>query len=89
MTFNKEVNMTKEKAIKKLTKFTDNNYSIQVEATTAGPGQQGAKVFIQIIKPKDDGVPQVLRVTSAYGIGQNLEEAQEKAIIAAISNLGL
>lgn len=81
--------MTKEQAIKKLSKKTEGNFSIQVEATSAGAGQQGAKALVQILKQKEEGQPQVLRYTSAYGVGQNLEEAQDKAVITAISNLGL
>lgn len=82
--------MTKKQAIKKLNKDYP-NYSIQVEASSTGNNtSQGAKAIIQILERAEAGKQSlVLKFSTAYGSGASLKEAQDDAIVTAISNLGL
>lgn len=83
--------MKKKQAIKKLTeKFQ--TYSLQVDAVSSGiNGVQAAKALIQILKfeTPESTTPKVVRVSSSYGHGPTLTEAQDDAVIQAVQNLGL
>jgi hypothetical protein len=81
---------SKQEAIKKLVKKYKDNYSIQAETMSSGVnGLQGAKVLIQILGKKEDGTSTVVRYVSAQGLGKDLKEAQDAAVIDAVESLGL
>jgi hypothetical protein len=82
--------MNKKQAIKKLSSVYP-NYSIQVDAAATGNNTtQGAKAVLQILEKTETGkAPVVLKYSTSYGVGASLSEAQDNAIVNAISNLGI
>lgn len=81
---------SKQEAIKKLNKKFNGKFSIQVQATSSGMnGVQGATALVQILEPQPEKAPLVVRYSNAFGFAPTLDEAQDKAVITAIENLGL
>lgn len=86
----RKVQMTKQDAIKKLNKKFK-NYNLNVEtAGNAGQGVFTVKAFIQVFELNNEGKqPQVVKNATGYGFNTSIDEAQNKAIIEAVENLGL
>jgi hypothetical protein len=73
-----------KKSIKKLKK-AHKFYDLNVEGMAAGNNQMAIKAFLTILS--EENPPRVVKKATAIALGENIEEAQDKAVAAVIERL--